>query len=175
MENHSEQKSTETNDVCNRILEKTGEDTIVIKTKKNGLASNSSVGLLINSDVNSNDPVSILSFIIFRALIYLYIYNLIVFLNYKAMVDEMERKKERILLQSLQRRQQQEEMKARKEIELQRRKEQEKQKEDLKAMKKEEEKRRRAAILEKHRLKKMIEEAEREVQFSFELNIFNVL
>lgn len=163
MENHSEQKSTEMNDVCNRILEKAGEDTIVIKTKKNGSASNSSVGLLINADVNSNDPVSILSFIIFRYLIYLYVYNLPVFLNYKAMVDEMERKKERILLQSLQRRQQQEEMKARKEIELQRRKEQEKQKEDLKAMKKEEEKRRRAAILEKHRLKKMIEEAEREV------------
>ncbi|XP_043271274.1 patronin isoform X9 [Venturia canescens] len=77
-------------------------------------------------------------------------------------IDEMERRKERIMLLSLQRRQQQEELKERKELEAQTRREQEKLKEETRAKKKEEEKQRRAAILEQHKLKKAIEEAERE-------------
>ncbi|KAK3922426.1 Patronin, partial [Frankliniella fusca] len=77
-------------------------------------------------------------------------------------MDEMERKKERIMLLSLQRRQQQEEMKARKEMEAQQRRESEKMKEEEKARKKEEERIRRQAILEQHKLKKALEEAERE-------------
>ncbi|KAG7199626.1 hypothetical protein KM043_014228 [Ampulex compressa] len=77
-------------------------------------------------------------------------------------MDEMERKKERIMLLSLQRRQQQEEMKERKEAEAQARREQEKLKAEERARKKEEERQRRAAILEQHKVKKAIEEAERE-------------
>ena len=77
-------------------------------------------------------------------------------------VDEMERKKEKIMLLSLQRRQQQEEAKARKEIEAMKRREREQEKEDEKLRKKEEQMARRAQILEQHRLKKAIEEAERE-------------
>lgn len=77
-------------------------------------------------------------------------------------LDEMERRKERIMLLSLQRRQQQEEMKARKEMESQQKREAEKFKEEEKARKKEEERIRRQAILEQHKLKKALEEAERE-------------
>ncbi|KAG5673265.1 hypothetical protein PVAND_003327 [Polypedilum vanderplanki] len=77
-------------------------------------------------------------------------------------VDEMERKKEKIMLLSLQRRQQQEEAKARKEIEAMQRREREQEKEEEKLRKKEEQMARRAQILEQHRLKKAIEEAERE-------------
>ncbi|XP_064543339.1 patronin isoform X37 [Drosophila montana] len=77
-------------------------------------------------------------------------------------VDEMERRKEKIMLLSLQRRQQQEEAKARKEIEASQKREKERQKEEERARKKEEQMARRAAILEQHRLKKAIEEAERE-------------
>ncbi|XP_060518088.1 patronin isoform X3 [Cylas formicarius] len=77
-------------------------------------------------------------------------------------VDELERKKERLLMLSLQRRQQQEEAKAKKEAETQRRREFEKAKEEEKARKKEEQAARRAAILEQYKLKKAIEEAERE-------------
>ncbi|XP_043262535.1 patronin isoform X4 [Colletes gigas] len=77
-------------------------------------------------------------------------------------LDEMERKKERIMLLSLQRRQQQEEMKERKEAEAQARREQEKMKAEERARKKEEERQRRASILEQHKVKKAIEEAERE-------------
>lgn len=75
-------------------------------------------------------------------------------------VDEMERKKEKIMLLSLQRRQQQEETKARKEIEAMKRREREREKEDERARKREEQAARRAAILEQHKLKKAIEEAE---------------
>lgn len=78
-------------------------------------------------------------------------------------LDEMERKKERIMLLSLQRRQQQEEMKQHKEQEAQHRRELEKLKQDERERKKEEERLRRAAILEQYKLKKAIEEAEREV------------
>ncbi|XP_078049388.1 calmodulin-regulated spectrin-associated protein patronin isoform X5 [Augochlora pura] len=77
-------------------------------------------------------------------------------------LDEMERKKERIMLLSLQRRQQQEELKERKEAEAQARREQEKMKAEERARKKEEERQRRATILEQHKVKKAIEEAERE-------------
>ncbi|XP_041450289.1 patronin isoform X16 [Drosophila obscura] len=77
-------------------------------------------------------------------------------------VDEMERRKEKIMLLSLQRRQQQEEAKARKEIEASQKREKEREKEEERARKKEDQMARRAAILEQHRLKKAIEEAERE-------------
>lgn len=75
-------------------------------------------------------------------------------------VDEMERKKEKIMLLSLQRRQQQEEAKARKEIEAMQRREKEREKEEERARKREEQAARRVAILEQHKLKKAIEEAE---------------
>ncbi|XP_062561633.1 patronin isoform X29 [Armigeres subalbatus] len=77
-------------------------------------------------------------------------------------VDEMERKKEKIMLLSLQRRQQAEEAKARKEIDAMQRREKEREKEEERARKKEEQFARRQAILEAHKLKKAIEEAERE-------------
>ncbi|XP_058464489.1 patronin isoform X21 [Malaya genurostris] len=77
-------------------------------------------------------------------------------------VDEMERRKEKIMLLSLQRRQQAEEAKARKEIEAMQRREKEREKEEERARKKEEQFARRQAILEAHKLKKAIEEAERE-------------
>ncbi|XP_023703294.1 patronin isoform X3 [Cryptotermes secundus] len=77
-------------------------------------------------------------------------------------LDEMERKKERIMMLSLQRRQQQEELKQHKEQETQHRRELEKLKQEERERKKEEERLRRAAILEQHKLKKAIEEAERE-------------
>lgn len=74
----------------------------------------------------------------------------------------MERKKEKIMLLSLQRRQQQEEAKVRKEIEAMQRREKDQVKDDEKARKKEEQMARRAVILEQHRIKKAVEEAERE-------------
>lgn len=77
-------------------------------------------------------------------------------------VDEMERRKEKIMLLSLQRRQQAEEAKARKEIDAMQRREKEREKEEERARKKEEQLARRQAILEAHKLKKAIEEAERE-------------
>lgn len=77
-------------------------------------------------------------------------------------VDEMERKKEKIMLLSLQRRQQQEELKARKEIDSMQRREKDREKEEEKVRKREEQAARRQAILDAHKLKKTIEEAERE-------------
>lgn len=100
-----------------------------------GESRQSGVGLIIGNQLTNPDPSSL---------------------------DEMERKKERIMLLSLQRRQQQEEMKERKEAEAQARREQEKLKAEERARKKEEERQRRAAILEQHKVKKAIEEAERE-------------
>ncbi|XP_011501000.1 PREDICTED: patronin isoform X3 [Ceratosolen solmsi marchali] len=94
-----------------------------------------SVGLIIGNQLSNPDPNSI---------------------------DEMERKKEKIMLLSLQRRQQQEELKEQKEAEAQVRREEEKIKEEERTRKKDEEKQRRAAILEQYKLKKAIEEAERE-------------
>lgn len=93
------------------------------------------VGLVIGSELANPDPMTL---------------------------DEMERKKERIMLLSLQRRQQQEEAKALKEQEAQRRREMEKLRQEERERKKEEERLRRAAILEQYKLKKAIEEAERE-------------
>lgn len=77
-------------------------------------------------------------------------------------VDEMERKKEKIMLLSLQRRQQQEEAKVRKEIDVMQRREKDQMKDEEKARKKDEQMARRAQILEHHRIKKAVEEAERE-------------
>ncbi|XP_046402520.1 patronin isoform X4 [Ischnura elegans] len=77
-------------------------------------------------------------------------------------LDEMERRKERILLMSLQRRERQEEEKRRKEVEAMQRREDVKAREEERQRKREEERRRRAEILEKYRLKRAIEEAERE-------------
>lgn len=72
----------------------------------------------------------------------------------------MERKKEKIMLLSLQRRQQQEETKVRKEIEAMQRREKEREKEEERARKQAEQAARRALILEQHKYKKAIEEAE---------------
>lgn len=85
-----------------------------------------------------------------------------IFFLFQISVDEMERKKEKIMLLSLQRRQQQEEAKVRKEIEVMQRREKDQMKDDERARKKEEQMSRRAQILEQHRLKKAVEEAERE-------------
>jgi cytochrome c-type biogenesis protein CcmH/NrfG len=91
-------------------------------------------------------------------------------------LDEMERKKERIMLLSLQRRQHQEELKQHKEQEAQHRRELEKLKQEERERKKEEERLRRASILEQHKLKKAIEEAEREVnEFILIIYIFVLL
>lgn len=78
-------------------------------------------------------------------------------------VEEMERKKEKILLASLRRRQAQEESKARKELAAAMAKEREQAREERVAMKREDDKARRAQILQQYKLKKAIEEAEREV------------
>lgn len=72
----------------------------------------------------------------------------------------MERKKEKIMLLSLQRRQQQEEAKARKEVEAMQRREREQSKQEERERKQAEQVARRAAILEQHKFKKAIEEAE---------------
>ncbi|XP_055706496.1 patronin isoform X2 [Phlebotomus papatasi] len=79
-----------------------------------------------------------------------------------SVLDEMERKKEKIMLLSLKRREQQEEVKARKELEAMRRREREAEKEAEKARKKEEMASRRQHIFEAYKLKKSLEEAERE-------------
>ena len=73
----------------------------------------------------------------------------------------MERKKERILMMSLKRKQEQEAARLRKEEEAQRRKEDETKKEEEEARKKEEEKARKERIFEQYKLKKAIEEAEK--------------
>lgn len=75
----------------------------------------------------------------------------------------MEKKKEKIILLSLKRRQNQEELKNKKELEIQKKKDDLRIKEEMKKRKKIEEKERRAMILEQYRLKKMIEEAEKDV------------
>lgn len=77
-------------------------------------------------------------------------------------LDEMERKKEKILMQSMRRKQQQEELRQRKEQEALQRKEEERAKEEEKQRKKEDEKARRAIIFEQYKIKKAMEEAEKE-------------
>merc|ERR1712223_81716 len=77
-------------------------------------------------------------------------------------MDEMQRKKERIMMQSLRRKQQAEENRLRKLEEERLKKEEEARKEDERIRKKEEEKARKEAILEQHRLKKEMDRAEEE-------------
>ncbi len=74
-------------------------------------------------------------------------------------VDEMQRKKERIMMQSLRRKQRQEENRLRREEESRIREQEDKDREEEKVRKKEEEKARRDAILEQHRMKKEMEKA----------------
>merc|ERR1719225_2067201 len=76
--------------------------------------------------------------------------------------DEMQRKKERIMMQSLRRKQQAEENRIRKLEEEKRKKEDEAKKEEERDFKKQEEKARREAILEQHKLKKAMDKAEEE-------------
>ncbi|XP_065567629.1 uncharacterized protein LOC136031781 isoform X4 [Artemia franciscana] len=77
-------------------------------------------------------------------------------------LDDMERKKEILLMKSLKRKQEVEEAKRLKELEAQLKKDEEAQKEEEKIRKREEEKARRAAIFEQYKLKKAAEEAEKE-------------
>merc|ERR1712223_1081593 len=74
----------------------------------------------------------------------------------------MQRKKERIMMQSLWRKQQAEENRIRKLEEEKRKKEDEAKKEEERDFKKQEEKARREAILEQHKLKKAMDKAEEE-------------
>ncbi len=79
-------------------------------------------------------------------------------------MSEMQRKKERIMLQSLRRKQQAEENRLRKNDEERRRKAEEAKKEEEKARKKLEASARREAILEEYRLKKERDQAAEEVR-----------
>ncbi|CAH2104188.1 unnamed protein product [Euphydryas editha] len=76
--------------------------------------------------------------------------------------EEMERKKERIMLLSLQRRQRADEARARAEAAAAARRARDEAEAELKAARKEEQARRRQAILAQYKLKKAAEEAERE-------------
>ncbi|XP_045535124.1 patronin [Papilio machaon] len=76
--------------------------------------------------------------------------------------EEMERKKERIMLLSLQRRQRADEARARAEAAAAARRAREEAAQEQKLARKEEQARRREAILQQYKLKKAIEEAERE-------------
>jgi len=78
---------------------------------------------------------------------------------------KMERIKEKILMQSMQRKQQQEELRQCKDLEAQQLKEEKLLKEEEKQRKKEEGKARRAVIFEQYKLKKAKEEAENEVLY----------
>ena len=79
--------------------------------------------------------------------------------------DEMQRKKERIMLQSLRRKQAAEDARLRKEDDARMRREEESKREEERARRKEEEKAKRDAILEQHRLKKEMEKlAEEQVR-----------
>lgn len=75
----------------------------------------------------------------------------------------MERKKERIMLLSLQRRQRADEARARAEQAAAARRARDEHAAEQRAARKEEQARRREAILQQYKLKKAIEEAEREV------------
>ena len=80
-------------------------------------------------------------------------------------LDEMERKKEKILLLSMKRKQQLEDARQRKEMEALQRKDEERAKEEEKQRKKEEKEARRAMIFEQYKIKKAMEEAEKEVSY----------
>lgn len=84
-------------------------------------------------------------------------------LYFQNSAEEMERKKERIMLMSLQRRQRADEERARADAAAAARKSREEAAMELKAARKEEQAKRRQAILQQYKLKKAIEEAEREV------------
>lgn len=84
----------------------------------------------------------------------------------------MERKKERIMLLSLQRRQRADEARARAEAAAAARRARDEAEAERKAARKEEQARRREAILQQYKLKKAIEEAEREVS-RHPITIFN--
>merc|ERR1712223_21249 len=77
-------------------------------------------------------------------------------------MDEMQRKKERIMMQSLRRKQQGEENRLRKLEEERLKKEEEAMKEEERNRKKEEERAKREAILAQHKLKKEMDRAEEE-------------
>lgn len=77
--------------------------------------------------------------------------------------DEMQRKKEKIMMQSLRRKQQAEENRIRREEEAKMKEIEERLREEEKVRKKEEEKARRDAILEQHRLKKEAEKMQDQV------------
>ena len=76
--------------------------------------------------------------------------------------DEMARKKEKIMMQSLRRKQQAEENRIKREEEGRLKREEEAMKQEEVERKKEEEKRRKEAILEQHKIKKEMEKAEEE-------------
>ncbi|XP_076279733.1 calmodulin-regulated spectrin-associated protein patronin isoform X22 [Lasioglossum baleicum] len=133
---HIDERDFQRHEMRDREMQREGEREKLRERRDTSAESRQSgVGLIIGNQLANPDPNSL---------------------------DEMERKKERIMLLSLQRRQQQEEMKERKEAEAQTRREQEKAKAEERARKKEEERKRRAEILEQHKVKKAIEEAERE-------------
>lgn len=83
--------------------------------------------------------------------------------HFQNSAEEMERKKERIMLLSLQRRQRADEARARAEAAAAARRAREDAAQEVKLARKEEQARRREAILQQYKLKKAIEEAEREV------------
>ena len=84
----------------------------------------------------------------------------------------MQKKKERIMMQSLRRKQQGEENRLRKLEEERLKKEEEAAKEEERNRKKEEERAKREAILAQHKLKKEMDRAEEEVNFIFWLFIY---
>ncbi|KAH8418644.1 hypothetical protein KR222_008335 [Zaprionus bogoriensis] len=128
-----------------------------LRAEQNSTEAAKNKALVIGADSANLDPVSFgNNCVTWRQI------HFIIVLCFQESVDEMERRKEKIMLLSLQRRQQQEEAKARKEIEASQKREKEREKEEERARKKEEQAARRTAILEQHRLKKAIEEAERE-------------
>merc|ERR1712083_585621 len=96
-----------------------------IESDSDGGKQNGGTGMIIGNEMLEADPVEI---------------------------DDMARKKERIMMQSLRRKQQAEENRIKREEEARRRREEE-------ARKKEEEKKRKEAILEQHRIKKEMEKA----------------
>lgn len=77
-------------------------------------------------------------------------------------IDDMARKKERIMMQSLRRKQQAEENRIKREEEARRRREEEAVKTEAVELKKEEDRKRKEAILEQHKIKKEMEKAEEE-------------
>lgn len=86
----------------------------------------------------------------------------------------MEKKKERIMMLSMQRRQAAEEARARSEAAAEARRQREAALADQKAARKEYQAQRRDSILQQYKLKKAMEEAEREVIFIFEILYYDI-